>query len=250
MPASCSLRRRSLVFEVLLSSRKGLCQQSRRRQVSWRSHSQDLTCYALTRHCSCWKTVLDFRSLSTCYAVPQCERFRKHSKSSMIIFVVACQPSLTRRWTLKPGALNETIWRALVSANVPAKLEPKEILKVDQRRPDGLALIPWKHGNALTWDVTIVDTLALTHVVDSAERAGSAAEDAERKKTEKYSDSGSHYLFSPVGFKIFGTWGPSATDLLGTVGKKLAEQSGESRSLQFLKQRIFVSSILYKMCFW
>ena len=54
--------------------------------------------------------------------------------------------------------------------------------------------------------MTVVDTVALTHVVDSAERAGSAAENAEKKKTEKYSDMGSQYLFYPVGLEIFGTW--------------------------------------------
>ena len=88
--------------------------------------------------------------------------------------------------------------------------------------------------------MTVVDTVALTHVVDSAERAGSAAENAERKKTEKYRDLGSQYLFYPVGFETFGTWGPSATELLEAIGRKMADQSGESRSAQFLKQRISV----------
>ena len=136
--------------------------------------------------------------------------------------------------------LNETIRRALVSANVPARLEPKGMLEADRRRPDGMSLVPWKQGKALTWDVTVVDTVALTHVVDSAERAGSAAENAERKKTEKYRDLGSQYLFYPVGFETFGTWGPSATELLEAIGRKMADQSGESRSAQFLKQRISV----------
>ena len=142
--------------------------------------------------------------------------------------VLSCLNSAGR--VSRHDALNETTRRALVSANVPARLEPKGMLEVDRRRPDGMTLIPWKHGKALTWDGTVVDTLASTHVIDSAERAGSAAEEAERKKTEKYSDLGSHYLFSPVGFGTFGTWGPSVTDLLGTVRRKLADQSGESRS--------------------
>ena len=137
-------------------------------------------------------------------------------------------------------ALNETIGRALVSANVPARLDPKRMLEADRRRPDGLSLVPWKQEQALTWDVTVVDTVALTHVVDSAERAGSATENAERKKTEKYSDLGSQYLFYPVGFETFVTWGPSATELLQAVGRRMADQSGESRSVQFLKQRISV----------
>ena len=67
--------------------------------------------------------------------------------------------------------------------------------------------------------MTVVDTVALTHVVDSAERAGSAAENAERKKTEKYSDSDSQYLFYPVGLVTFGTWGLSVTELLEVIGR-------------------------------
>ena len=46
--------------------------------------------------------------------------------------------------------LNETIRRAFLCANVPARLEPKGMLEDDRRRPDGLTLIPWKHGKALT----------------------------------------------------------------------------------------------------
>ena len=34
----------------------------------------------------------------------------------------------------------------------------------------------------------VIDKVALTHMVDSAERAGSVAENAEKKKTKKYSD--------------------------------------------------------------
>ena len=47
-------------------------------------------------------------------------------------------------------------------------------------------------------------------------------------------------MFSPVGFETFGTWGPSAKDLLEAVGRKMADQSGKTRSVQFLKQRISV----------
>ena len=137
-------------------------------------------------------------------------------------------------------ALNETIRKALVSAGIFARLEPKEMLEVDRRRPDGITYIPWKEEKALTWDVTYVDTVALSHVVDSTERVGSGAEDAEKKKTEKYSDFGSQYLFYPVDLRTFGTRGPFARHLLDVVGRKMTEQSEESRSVQFSEQRIAV----------
>ena len=61
-----------------------------------------------------------------------------------------------------------------------------------------------------------------------------------KEKRRKCIDLGFQYLFYPVILQTFSTWGPSATDLLGTVGRKIADQSGESRSVQFLKQRTSV----------
>ena len=47
-----------------------------------------------------------------------------------------------------------------------------------------MSLIPCKHREALTCCVTVVDTVAITHVVNSAERAGLAVGNAEREKTK------------------------------------------------------------------
>ena len=55
-------------------------------------------------------------------------------------------------------ALNENIRKALVSAGVFARLEPKRMLEVDRRRPDGMPLVPWEQGKVMTWDVTVIDT--------------------------------------------------------------------------------------------
>ncbi|KAJ0169558.1 hypothetical protein K1T71_014743 [Dendrolimus kikuchii] len=54
------------------------------------------------------------------------------------------------------AGLNDIIRRALVSADVPAVLEPNGLIRDDGKRPDGMTLIPWSLGRPLVWDVTLV----------------------------------------------------------------------------------------------
>jgi len=58
------------------------------------------------------------------------------------------------------AAVNETVCRALVSGGMPAVLEPVGVCHDDGKRPDGMALIPWRQGLPLLWDFTCSDTLA------------------------------------------------------------------------------------------
>ena len=55
----------------------------------------------------------------------------------------------------------------------------------DGQRPDGLTLIPWQRGLSLTWDVTVVTTLADCYISASASSAGAAAEMAASRKQAK-----------------------------------------------------------------
>ncbi|XP_063389650.1 uncharacterized protein LOC134675368 [Cydia fagiglandana] len=79
------------------------------------------------------------------------------------------------------SALNDILRRALVSAGVPAALEP-QIVRNDGKRPDGMSLIPWKMGRALVWDATCADTLAASYVPSTSGRAGAASDTRERLK--------------------------------------------------------------------
>ncbi|GAV05562.1 hypothetical protein RvY_15668 [Ramazzottius varieornatus] len=54
------------------------------------------------------------------------------------------------------------------------------------------------------------------NVVDSSRRAGSAAEEAEKRKKAKYVHIGQQFSFYPVGLETFGPWGPS-TELFETL---------------------------------
>ena len=76
--------------------------------------------------------------------------------------------------------------------------EPNGLSRLDGKRPDGLTLIPWQSGKPLTWDVTVVSTLADSYVSDSERLAGAAAELAATRKSNKYANLTSSYLFQPI----------------------------------------------------
>ena len=44
------------------------------------------------------------------------------------------------------NAVNDSIKRALMSADVPSRLQPKSLAQHDDRRPNGLSLMPWSYG--------------------------------------------------------------------------------------------------------
>ena len=73
-------------------------------------------------------------------------------------------------------AINDIIHRALIKTQVPSHKEPKGLTRdgID-KRVDGCTLIPWQ---CITWDVTIPDTLAQSHLPKTSCVSGAVAEDA------------------------------------------------------------------------
>ncbi len=45
--------------------------------------------------------------------------------------------------------LNDIIYRTLVSAHVPSRLEHPGLLRSDGKRPDGVTIVPWECGRLL-----------------------------------------------------------------------------------------------------
>ena len=70
--------------------------------------------------------------------------------------------------------------------------------------------------------------------------ASAAANKAERLKREKYLPLGPNYHFVPFGVETLGSWGDDAKELLSQIGKRVAERTGEPRSTEFLRQRIWI----------
>ena len=107
--------------------------------------------------------------------------------------------------------LNALIKQILSSTNIPSVLEPRHLYRTDQKRPDGLTLVPWAVGKQLLWDVTVVDSLAPCWInAGSVCNPGTAAAEAEERKIDKYKDLvNDGYLFQPLALEIQGAAGPS-----------------------------------------
>jgi len=109
-------------------------------------------------------------------------------------------------------AINDVIARAVTSAGIPVTKEPVGLTRLGGKRPDGLILTPWQGGKPLTWDVTVVSTLAESYLYASSHSAGGAAEIAPVRKELKYSLLPSDFIFQPVTFEILGTLNSSGYD--------------------------------------
>jgi len=57
----------------------------------------------------------------------------------------------------------------------PAVKEPVGLMRQDGKRPDGTTILPWSRGRPLAWDVTVPDTYADAHVVNTAREAGACS---------------------------------------------------------------------------
>jgi len=117
------------------------------------------------------------------------------------------------------------------------------MFKTDGKRPDGATLESWRVGKILAWDFTCPDTMAPSHVSQSANAAGAAAMSAEQKKRAKYAQlvaSGS-VLFSAVAIETLGTWGVSASELCRDIGARLSALTGDPRAHLFLVQRLGIA---------
>ena len=135
-------------------------------------------------------------------------------------------------------AINELIQQSLVTAEVPAHLEPSGICQSDGKRPDGLIITPWKCGRALAWDVTCPDTFAPSHAMLATSEAGAIVDQAEDRKKVKYVNLQSSHLYVPVTIETAGAFGQEALTFLQELGDCLRVKTGEPRSHHHLLQRI------------
>jgi len=152
---------------------------------------------------------------------------------------LACKSSAGRH--TRHSQLNDIIWRALHRAQVPATKEPLGLSRGDGKRPDGITMIPWARGRSLAWDVTVPDTLAPSHVFNSAQKAGSAAVKAEASKSLKYASLAQTHHFIPLAMETLGAWGPQCSDFISEVGRRITRVTGEPKETAYLKQRLSIA---------
>ena len=136
-------------------------------------------------------------------------------------------------------AVNDLIAQALARAQIPNCKEPSGLSRTDGKRPDGVTLVPWSHGQALTWDVTVIDTLAESYLTNQT--ITSAAETAASRKILKYSNLPDFYQFQPVAIETLGRLNDSALDFLNELGRRLANVTGDKREKSYLFQRLSIT---------
>jgi len=95
-------------------------------------------------------------------------------------------------------------------------------------------MTPWQAGKSLTWDVTVVSTLADSYVHLSSQSAGGQAEAAVSRKTSKYADLPATHIFQPLAFETHGTTHSSGTDFFNVVGGQSASRGRPTRHNFFL----------------
>ena len=136
------------------------------------------------------------------------------------------------------NAINDIIHRAL---GVPAVLEPRGLTSSDERRPDGLTMIPWSEGRCLAWDATVSDSLADSHLNRTVHVAGAAAEFAADAKIRKYVDLPRAVTFVPVAVETLGPICSDGIEFITELGRRIASVSGDPRDTAFLFQRISIA---------
>ena len=97
----------------------------------------------------------------------------------------------------------------------------------------------------MTWDVTVSDTFAASHIDDTAIESGAAAEKAALNKINKYIDLTPHYIFIPIAMETMGPICAEGLEFLTALGKRISAKTGDRRETTFLLQRI---SIIIQRC--
>jgi hypothetical protein len=139
------------------------------------------------------------------------------------------------------SAVNDLIKRALQSAEIPSRLEPRSLVRQDDKRPDGLTLVPWSSGRCLTWDFTCPDTLAPSHLNSAVTGSGVVANESENKKKLKYACLSPLFHFVPIAIETLGAFGEEAEHFIRELGRRITTATGERRATEFLWQRLSVA---------
>ena len=93
----------------------------------------------------------------------------------------------------------------------------------------------------MVWDATVSCTFAESHMRDTKDRAGAAAEKAEASKMRKYEALQPRYILTPVAFETTGVGGPMTMKFVKDLGRRIRSVTGDPREGEFLRQRLAVA---------
>ena len=152
---------------------------------------------------------------------------------------LSCRKSATRHQ--RHSNLNDIIWRVVKRSQIPAVKEQVGLSRLNGKWPDEATLIPWASEKALTWNVTLQDTFAQSHVEDTAILAGAVANHAATKKISKYQHLTDTNICVPVAVETGGAWNIQAIEFIEELGKRITAVTNEPMDTQYLFQRISIA---------
>ena len=153
---------------------------------------------------------------------------------------LSCKRSSGRSRSTRHQQINDTIWRALKRTDVPSTKEPAGLLRGDGKHPGGLTLAPWQSGRSLTWDVTVVDTLARSYTPTTLVTPCEAAEAAATRKRAKYAEIIQSHHFVPIVIETLGPINMDGQCFLDSLDERISFAFGDSREITFQYQRLSV----------
>jgi len=106
----------------------------------------------------------------------------------------------------------------------------------ETRRPDADSVE--KNGKCVTWDVTVTDTLAQSYLSSTSSTSSGAAEAAADRKSLKYAQLAQTYIFVPIAMETFGPLNMAGFQFLNELGRRISQESDDSRECAFLFQRL------------
>jgi len=124
------------------------------------------------------------------------------------------------------------MWRSLKRASIPSKKELLGLTREDGKRPDGVTLIPWSCGRCLTWDVTVSDTFATSHLAITSCGAGEAA------KRKKYATVTQTHDFVAGALESSSAWSTEGLDFVLELGRRLTDTTLDKLEANYLFQRL------------
>ena len=126
-------------------------------------------------------------------------------------------------------------------ARVQCTKEPTDLLRSDGKRPDGVTLIPWARGRCLTWDVTVPDTCAISHIASTSYLPRAAAEHAATLKKQKYAALSQTHEFVPLAIETSGVFNSEGLEFVKKIGSQISNASSDEKETAYRFQCISVA---------
>ena len=115
------------------------------------------------------------------------------------------------------------------------------LLRSDNKRPDGVTLIPRKQGKCLAWDVTMPDIYAQSHLPTTATNVGHAEDNSAVSKTQKYQSILQTHLFTSIAIETAGVWNSQAREFITELGRRITTVTREIKETSSIFQQVSVA---------